>query len=764
MAEVERPGVTETKIIAPRPRADAVVRGRLIDLVDQQARLAVVVAPAGSGKTTFLAQLAADRTDKGEAVTWLSLDANDHDPARFWTHLLGAMKRVGVTVAEATRPETRPVAALVNALAAHEGRVTIVLDDYHTVPGHEVDADVGALVESLPTGVQVVIATRVDPALPTPRLRVRGHLAEVRVADLNFTVDETSELFEMAFQVTLEPQQVGRLQGRTEGWAAALYVAGLGLRRSQNIDEFVEDFSGNQAHLVDYLNSEIIELQDAETLDFLLRTCILTGLSAELCDAVLLIDTSAVVLEQLQRTNLFVIGLDDSRKNFRYHHLFREVLKARLDRSDDIDTVALHSRAGEWFAAHNDPTAAVWHFVAARCYSRARDVINDSWFPHINGGHAATVWGWLDLVPADFRNLDPLLCRLAAWAKLNLGAYGEIPALLEVGELGDSGPLSARAEAEVIRSHMERHLGNAAGALGHATTGRADCVGAQPLLRAAAECALGVAEFWAGHHDTAGGLLEHAADMAASSGEDASLIAALGHHGLLLAVSRDPGEAERLATRSLRLCRTRQLETFHVPVAAHLALARTQLDARRLTEAATSLVRAGELAAEGREPLAEALASVWLAELHAVTGDRDTAMTKLTGPSGPERSAKSGKRLRSEGGTMALSARTLRRAEDDLSRLRDPGWVATEAARVRNDIRFGPRSLEPAVLPVQPLTDRELVVLRMLTGTGTRQDIADELHISLATAKTHIHAIARKLGTSKREDIVRKARRLDLIP
>lgn len=733
MTPVRWPGITETKIVVPRVRAEALERGRLLDLIDPSASVAVVVAPAGSGKSTVCAQLAAERASRGEAVAWLTLDSQDRDPTRLWAHLLTAVSRLGVPFDAGTEPAQRPIAPLINALTDHGERVTIVIDEYHTVPGPDIHLDISEIVESLPPNVQVVIASRVDPALPIPRLRVRGQLTELRIADLNFTEEEATRFFETAFRLSIDPSQIAQLRARTEGWAAALYVAGLGLRRADDVEEFVRTFSGHQTHLVDYIDAEIINQQDRQDLDFLLCTSILDQLHGDLCDSVIGAEGSALRLQELARTNLLVIELDNERRRYRYHHLLGDVLRSQLHRADRIDVRGLHARAGAWFADHDEPTSAVSHLVEAGEHEAARDLINQSWFPFINTGHSTTVWTWLDLIPDEIRNVDPILCRLAAWASLNLGAFDDIEPLLDVVDADKVGPPNNRVEANVIRSHRARHLGDTHSALTYATAAATDLDQSDQRLEAATHTALGIAQFWAGEHHEAPETLVRATRLAVASREEASIVASLGHHALLLATQGDNEQATQLARSSLDLCQTPQQETFHLPAAANLALARIALDTRDIAQADAYLADAARLAESGREPLAAVLTLLWQGEVSAITGDRDIARSNL------------------------------RAVDTKLAALASPGWTTDELARSRNDTRFTPRQQFQPDHPIPPLTDRELVILRMLTGTGTRQEIADQLHISLATVKTHNHAIARKLGVSKRRDIIAKARQIDLI-
>ena len=331
----ERDVLLATKLYMPGPRPGQVPRPRLLARLDEGlARgLVLVCAPAGYGKTVLLADWA---RRGGQPVAWLSLDAGDNDPARFWRHAVAALDRARPGIGERVAPLLGPpapssfqglVTALINELAADEA--LLVLDDYHVIGSPQVHESLAFLVEHRPAGICVVLASRSDPPLALARLRARGQLAEMRVAELRFTPAEAAELLQHAASA-LPDASVAALAARTEGWAAGLQLAALSLRGHDDAAAFVAAFTGSHRYVLDYLAEEVLEGQDEQLRTFLLETSVLERLSGPLCDAVTGREGSQALLEQAERAGLFLIPLDEVRGWWRYHHLFADLLRARL--------------------------------------------------------------------------------------------------------------------------------------------------------------------------------------------------------------------------------------------------------------------------------------------------------------------------------------------------------------------------------------------------------------------------------------------------
>jgi LuxR family maltose regulon positive regulatory protein len=372
-ATAERDVLLATKLHLPRTRPGFVVRPRLADRLApaQAGELTLVCAPAGFGKTALLADWA--RRDP-RPVAWLSLDDADNDPARFWRHVAAALETVCPGVADrvaALLQGLQPtsfeavVTTLVNELAGVTGEVVLLLDDYHLIQAPQVHQSMELLLAHLPSQLRLVLASRADPPLPLARLRARGQLAELRERDLRFSPEETAELLRTAVGSELPEAAVVALADRTEGWVAGLQLAALSLQGRINPAAFIDGFSGSHRYVLDYLTEEVLDGQPDHLVRFLLETSILERLCGPLCDAVTGRADSQALLEQVERANLFLVPLDEVRGWWRYHHLFADLLRARLAREQPERVPELHTSAAAWSEEHGLVDDAVRHALAA---------------------------------------------------------------------------------------------------------------------------------------------------------------------------------------------------------------------------------------------------------------------------------------------------------------------------------------------------------------------------------------------------------------
>ena len=379
----------QTKFFVPRSRRGLVPRPRLTERLDRGAAstLMLVSAPAGFGKTTLLAEwLAAGSASPNyeRVAAWLSLDQGDNDPATFWTYVVAALQTVAPGVGEDTltllhEPQPPPIESvlttLLNDLGALASDIVLVLDDYHVIDAHEVQDGMVFLLDHLPSQLHLVIAGRADPALPLARLRARGELAEIRAAELRFTPGEAAAYLNETMGLALTAQDVAALEGRTEGWIAALQLAALSIQGRDDVAEFITGFAGDDRYIVDYLAEEVLQRQPEHVRDFLLQTCILDRLSGPLCDAVTGRPGGKAMLEALDRSNLFLVPLDDRRRWYRYHHLFADVLRARLLDEQHHQVPDLHRRASVWHEQHGEQSVAIRHALAGKDFERAADLV-----------------------------------------------------------------------------------------------------------------------------------------------------------------------------------------------------------------------------------------------------------------------------------------------------------------------------------------------------------------------------------------------------
>jgi LuxR family maltose regulon positive regulatory protein len=375
VAASERDVLLATKLHVPRLQPGFVPRSRLVEALDDglTRRLILVCAPAGFGKTALLADWV---RRAGNPVAWLSLDTGDNDPARFWRHVVAALDRALPGTGERIGPLLGPpaprsfdglVTALINELAVQPGNeeVLLVLDDYHLIDAQQVHTPLMFLLQHLPLGVRVVLASRSDPPLPLARLRASRQLTELRAGDLRFTAAEAAALLHEVLGPGLPGSAAAALTARAEGWAAGLQLAALSLRGNTDVAGFVAAFSGSHRHVLDYLAGEVLERQSDQVRTFLLETSVLERLSGALCDAVTGRAGSQVMLEQVERANLFLVPLDEVRGWWRYHHLFADLLRARLRQEQPGQLVQLHRNAAAWYEEHGLADDAVRHALAA---------------------------------------------------------------------------------------------------------------------------------------------------------------------------------------------------------------------------------------------------------------------------------------------------------------------------------------------------------------------------------------------------------------
>ena len=364
-------------------------RPRLSERLDRgtASKLTLVSAPAGFGKTTLLAEwlAAGPAAPAGERlVAWLSLDRADNDPVSFWTYVIAALRTVAPGVGESAlaflqAPQPPPIetvlTALLNDLGATAADIVLVLDDYHVIDASDVQEGMAFLLDHLPPWLHVVIASRADPALPLARWRARGELVEIRAAELRFTPDEAAAYLNEMMGLQLTARDVAVLEGRTEGWIAALQLAALSMQGRDDVAGFIAGFAGDDRYVVDYLAEEVLQRQPDRVQAFLLQTSILDRLSGPLCDAVTGQGGGKATLEALDRGNLFLVPLDDRRRWYRYHHLFADVLQARLLDEQPGQMPDLHRRASVWYEQNGEQSVAIGHALAAGDFGRAADLV-----------------------------------------------------------------------------------------------------------------------------------------------------------------------------------------------------------------------------------------------------------------------------------------------------------------------------------------------------------------------------------------------------
>ena len=443
--------ILATKLYIPRLRPNVVLRPRLIERLNEglHGKLTLISAPAGFGKTTLVSEWLAGGA---RPAAWLSLEDQENDPARFLAYLVAALQTIAATIGEGVlsalqSPQPPPpeaiLTALLNDLTTIQDQFVLVLDDYHMIAAKAVDQALIFLLEHLPPQMHLVIATREDPALPLARLRARGYLTEVRADDLRFTPSEAAAFLNQTMGLNLSAQDIVALERRTEGWIVGLQLAALSLQGHEDAADFIRSFTGSHHFVLDYLLEEVLGQQPERIQHFLLRTSILDRLCGPLCDAVVL-DPAAVgqaTLEYLEHANLFLVPLDNERRWYRYHQLFAELLRQRLQQSTDSSPEdggrgvdELHRRASLWYEDHGLELEAFHHATAAHDVERAARLIEGDGMPLQFRGAVTSVLHWLESLPKTVLDARPALWVMYASALSMAGFLPGVEPKLQAAE------------------------------------------------------------------------------------------------------------------------------------------------------------------------------------------------------------------------------------------------------------------------------------------------------------------------------------------
>ncbi|MFI6829900.1 LuxR C-terminal-related transcriptional regulator [Kribbella sp. NPDC050241] len=835
-------------------------------------------APAGFGKTTLLSALVAERPGR---TAWVSLEASDRHATTFWAYVLTALERAAPGVGEGAlallrsgqAPIESVLAGVLNELSVLPDDVDLVLDDYHLADGPEIQPGMAFLVEHLPPQVQLLISTRADPALPLARLRARGDLVEIRAADLRFTVGEATAYLNDLTGLDLDAAAIATLEGRTEGWIAALRLAALSLQGRDDTTAFIEGFAGDDRYVVDYLLDEVLDRQADDVRRFLLETSIADRLTGPLCDAVTGRSGGKAMLEALERQNLFLVPLDDHRRWYRYHHLFGDVLRSHL-REERGDLEELHRRASSWYEEAGETVAAVQHSLAAGDAEHAADLVELAVPALQRERQEPTLRRWLDDIPNDVVQKRPVLAVGFVGALMSCNEFDGVGQRIDDVERVLAGPTDAlvvvdRGELvklpgaiETYRAALALASGDPAGTIEHAGRAMDRAVDGDHLTTASASALAGLAHW-------TGGDLEAAHDGYTTTARDLQRIGyiadVLGCSITLADIEITQGrlrQAQNTFERALDLGEgLRGTADMYVGLSG-LALERNDLDAAsnylrraddlgpaaglpqnpyrwrvamaRLQEAEGDLVGArdqldaaervyvGDFAPNVR-PIAALRARVLVAQGHLsaardwirqqglsmddelsylreyehltlarillaeqARGDAIHLLERLQAAA--EAGGRTGTvieilvlRALAQGGVDPLE-RALTLAEPEgyvrvfiaegppmtsmLAALaqRRPDWLYPRVLldAVRRPTSQAPKPAGEQVL-VDPLSDRELDVLRLLAGELDGPSIARQLVVSLNTVRTHTKHIYAKLGVTNRRSAVRLAHQLNLL-
>jgi len=413
-----------TKFYSPHPREGLVQRPRLIEKLNagKRGKVSMISAPAGYGKTTLLSSWV---VQSDHPVTWLSLDENDNRLDVFLTYLVSAIQKIhpdiGADVLAALELPQPPEAEilltlLINGIAERENHFTVVLDDCHLISSNEIFEALDYLIKYKPREFNLVLAGRVDTLISLPKLRVERQLAEIRSSDLQFSLEEAEYLLNQNMNLGLSADEIQLLVSSTEGWIAGLQLAALSIQKTTNRQEFIQSFSRIHHHVIDYLVDEVLSLQSNEIKSFLCRSSILERFNVSLCNAVLGITNSREIIHELEETNMFLVGMDDQRRWFRYHHLFGAFLKLCLEDDEAGSIPGLHTRAANWFLAHKYDSEAFSHYLLAEDMENATSFVENIAQQMLENSEFTNLKYWVDALPQENVDQNPRLGIYNSWA------------------------------------------------------------------------------------------------------------------------------------------------------------------------------------------------------------------------------------------------------------------------------------------------------------------------------------------------------------
>jgi LuxR family maltose regulon positive regulatory protein len=721
------------KVLAPAPRPGSISRTAIINRLraSQSFPLVTLVAPAGSGKSTILAQWA-DRDERPFA--WVSIDEGDNEPVILLRHIAAAIDRVAPldrAVLSSLRTHSRSVwtaavPRLAAAVAMVESPLVLVLDDVSRLTSSTSAEILRVLAEHIPSHSTLALSGRGPLGLPIASIRAHGRLFEVG-ADLVALSRREADGLLRASGIELRDDQVSDLLDRTEGWAAGLYLAALAIRDGRGAD-----FSGDDRYLADYFRSECLAGLQEDERSFLMRTSILDTMNGALCDAVLEQSGSARMLEALDDVNLFVVPLDRSRNSYRYHHLFRDLLLSELDRHEPGRACALRALAADWYEANGDPEAAIAQAAATGDLDRAARLVAAVAVPTCDAGRSGVVEGWLPLFAGPQLERYPAVALLGAWVHARRGRASQARHWLAAAELGPldrplpDGSTSLRPWIALLRSAM--------------------CDGgAEPMLRDARACLaeLPIESCWRptalllegtalallGDTGPADAALALAVEIGEPRGAIDACVAALSLRAVLAAERGDHVSGDLLAQEA------RSVGAGAECFAAVLQIgvfARTLLRRGRFEEACRELALARRLAPSQPEafPWLTLLSRLELAQAYVTLRDVGEAKAQLA-----------------EAAEILVHHPTL-------------GILATRAARLQeelDELRDTRSSGESG------LTRAELRLLPLLASHLSFREIGERLSVTRNTVKSQAISVYRKLGATSRSEAIEQAGRLGLL-
>ena len=743
--ELPAPPLIEAKLATPRRSSALIDRWRVRQRLQSAAsgRVTLVAAPAGYGKTSAVCDWC---SETGAALAWVTLDSAENDPVRLWTYVATAVDRVrrGLGQRALQRLQAHDgaieevVDELMNGIAVFGDELIVVLDDLHAVTDAECLPSIDHALLNLPPNARLVLVTRVEPALSLQRLSAGGRLTELRADELAFTLAEAHEFLVLRGHLPLERADVEALVARTEGWPAALVLAGLWLRKVGDPSEAVRKFGGSHRFVAEYLSSEVLGALDDDRRSLLHALSVLGEFTPALCDAVLGRTDSAAQLAELERSLLFV-SRSERGAWFRMHALFAEYARAELDRLDPTAAASIHRRAAEWLRSRGLAFEAAEHAAAADDYALAAQIFVELHLPLIRQGDAMTYVRAVRDLPDECFERHPVLAASAGMASvLVAGSTIEQHRLLRLAERTLAGRHDSD-DGEGVGAKLFMLMQRAVTVYGGVRRAAKDGLQAVRLAEKASDEALtgalaayGQALFFAGDFPDAEAVSWQALDHPEIEHRSQSLVVA--HATAALA-----------ALRLGRVGTARKHAEDAKASVARIACSRSWLGA--IASAALGAV----LAAEGH--LAEAEHELATAE-HFLESDvpnlHDAWLEALIA------------QVRARRGRFDEADAALSAAHEALSALTDNGWVSAFADEVEREIAEMRARASSGEL-VDPPSAAELNVLKLLRTRLSTREIADKLYVSPNTVRSHTHTLYRKLGVHSRAEAVARGIRLGLV-
>jgi LuxR family maltose regulon positive regulatory protein len=728
-----------TKLTVPPLRPSLIPRAHLIKGLNQAPKLGnkliLISAPAGFGKTTLLSAWV-QQSELRPHTAWLSLEEGENDLARFLAYLIAALQTIDSDVGKglvAALQSSEAVdvemilTALLNEIDELPNDVFLVLDDYHVIEAQAVDRAVFFLIEHLPSQLHLVIASRFDPSLPLSRLRASGHMTEIRAHNLRFSSEEVAAFLNQTMGLHLSAQEIAALESRTEGWIAGLQLAALsikGFERDEEVADFVSRFTGSDHYIQDYLADEVLQQRPSGTQEFLLQTSILRRFNASLCDAVRfgipdetarISDRGAasnrrnseIILESLDAANLFLVPLDNERRWYRYHHLFADLLRHRLNQANSGQIPELHRRASIWYENEGYIHDAIRHAQAAGDMAREIEILEEHWQDVVHQGDLVELKRLLDALGPEYTRKSAPLSMAYCWIHVFSG------------------------KSEVLSNHIKDIRIAMKG-------GRESADGRQPLKLAVIPSLVETIEAsMALNNGQPGQAKKHAQKAIFLIPANANPTARQLLHGAagyrLAYAHKELGEFDQACAILLEGLEMLKASENYLGAAAtvlqivtlYQQLGKTDEGIRLCAETLDYLAKNG-----WKKTPPSGILNVILAGLQSDTGNFESARMNL----------ELGRSLVKPISSLAIH-KVVIEVEEKLGR--------------------DAQSRQPLI---EPLSPRELEVLQLIAEGYTNREIGDQLFLALDTVKGHNRRIYSKLGVRNRTQAIYKARSLKILP